>query len=220
MCVTKQAVSWKLHSAEAIEWGAEYRRINEMKQCRPLSVWLLKPLAGCCLADVTSSHWSLALPLYRSVAFTLCRNVSLNKLSHAHRLSSQDVILCWEDVWNASHSLTATSPISFQTQSLSVYCWEWVEECSLVLQSSVWLFVVVALFLFSFSFFIKCVSVPAHNCESVAERGNTWAVLTQRFYGGADLQHGYSHYSACTSKPIPSVFLSEHLPLYLLSLPF
>lgn len=118
LCVTKQAVSWKLHSAEAIEWGAEYRRINEMKQCRPLSVWLLKPLAGCCLADVTSSHWSLALPLYRSVAFTLCRNVSLNKLSHAHRLSSQDVILCWEDVWNASHSLTATSPISFQTHCL------------------------------------------------------------------------------------------------------
>lgn len=48
-----------------------------------------------------------------------------------------------------------------------------MEECSLVLQSSVWLLVVVALFLFSFSFFIKYVSVPAHNCESVAERGNT-----------------------------------------------
>lgn len=48
----------------------------------------------------------------------------------------------------------------------------------------------------------------------------TRELFSHRDFMEADLQHSYSHYSACTSKPIPSVFLSEHLPLYLLSLPF
>lgn len=52
----------------------------------------------------------LHFPSTSSLAFTVCINVSLNKLSHARRLSSQDVILCREDVWNASHRHTAPSP--------------------------------------------------------------------------------------------------------------
>lgn len=43
------------------------------------------------------TNWSPALPLYPLTGFHT-KNVSLNKLSHARRLSSQDVILCREDV--------------------------------------------------------------------------------------------------------------------------
>lgn len=85
--------------------------------------YVVQLLVGYLMAEVSNKciHWSPALPLYRSLAFTLCRNVSLNKLSHARRLSSQDVILCREDVWNASHRHIAPSPIPSPTHTVFYY---------------------------------------------------------------------------------------------------
>lgn len=75
----------------------------------------------------------LHFPSTSSLAFTVCINVSLNKLSHARRLSSQDVILCREDVWNASHRHTAPSP----THSLTPRTYNVPLSCSGRVQSNI-----------------------------------------------------------------------------------
>lgn len=109
--------------------------------------------------ELMTSHFGLQhFPSLRcSPAFTLGPDVSLNKLSHARRLSSQDVILCREDVWNASHKLGSPLPHLFIAGAA-------VEQCSVVLQSCAGL-----IFLF----------VSVSWCGVT---GNTWA-FSQRLYG-------------------------------------
>lgn len=77
----------------------------------PFSFWVAAEAVSWVSLGCSKLHTLFGLLHFPSTAFTLCRNVSLNTLSHAHRLSSQDVILCREDVWNASHRHTAPSPI-------------------------------------------------------------------------------------------------------------
>lgn len=113
------------------------------------------------LVALLASHFGLQhFPFLRcSLAFTLGPDVSLNKLSHARRLSSQDVILCREDVWNASHKLGTPLP-----PPCCLIAGAAVEQCSVVLQSCAGL-----IFLFVR---VSCCGVT----------GNTWA-FSQRLYG-------------------------------------
>lgn len=143
--------------------------------------WWMCWTGGWCFGSPQRSLFGLQhFPFLRSsVAYTLGSNVSLNKLSHTHRLSSQDVILYREDVWNASHRPCApplTQP--FITAA--------VEQCSVVLQSCMRL---ISLF------------------DGVSWCGITrqHVSLSQRLYGEVDLQQLFT-LSCLLSSPPPLIF--------------
>lgn len=108
---------------------------------------------------------------------------------------------------------TAPSPSLSPTQAFIMYRSAAVEVGSGVLQSSVGLIFHISFFLFSFS---VCVSMPAHIVT--VWRNEATRELSSL---GDDMEaDAASHTISLVPLYLPSVFLNNHLSLYLLSVHF
>lgn len=165
------------------------------------------------------------------MAFTLCRNVSLNKLSHARRLSSQDVILCRGGCLKCQsqtrcallhpllHTDACTHGFFLFFFFLLFFFYNVPLSNSAKVQCSIAELCRAVLCVFN-----VCAKHAGAHCDAVVQRDNARAALRQGiFMAGSDLQHSHSHYSVCLSRPSPlSLPLCVFLFIFIcsLALPF